>query len=192
MISEPFAPSITRVSLHGRRLQLHGLLRATVARAVDDIGPLHQLRQIRRIVSKALARDIGDEHGAGAVGGIVKLVAAVVVAEVLGVFRAQERALVMVEPPGQPRIGRILEIDDRIHIAIEKPVFKKLGSFVSQAGEFKVGARSVLSLVKAAKISRRGRTVETVIVIENSHPHEFMSAKRGKLSSLTHLGSKSK
>jgi len=27
-----------------------------------------------------------------------------------------------------------------------------------------------------------------VIVVENPHPHEFMSLKRGKLSSLTHFG----
>ena len=184
MISEPLRAFDHQRQLHGRRFQLHGLLRARIAGAVDDVGPLHQLRQIGRIVSEALARHVGDEHGAGAVGRIVKLVAAMVVPEMLGVFRAQKRALVMIEPPGEPRIGRILEIDDGIHIAIEKPVFKELGRFVGQAGEFKLGAWSVLFLIKAAEISRRGRAVKTVIVVENSHPHEFMSVKRGKLSSL--------
>jgi large-conductance mechanosensitive channel len=110
-----------------------------------------------------------------------------IVPKVLGVLRAQERALMMVEPPGEPRVGRILEIDDGIHIAIEKPILKELGRFVSQAGEFKIGAWSVFIAVKTAKVSRRGSTVETVVVIENSHPHEFMSLKRGKLSSLPYL-----
>ena len=58
--------------------------------------------------------------------------------EVLGVFRTQERALVVIEPPGQPRVGRILEIDDRVDVAVEEAVFKQLGSFVGQSGEFKL------------------------------------------------------
>jgi hypothetical protein len=155
--------------------------------AVDNVGPLHQLGKIGCVVSEALARDIGDKHSAGAIGRIVKLMAAMIVPEVLGVLRAQERALMMVEPPGEPRVGRIFEIDDGVHIAIEKPILKELGRFVSQAGEFKICGRSVLIPIKTAKVSRRGSTVETVVVIENSHPHEFMSLKRGKLSSLPYL-----
>jgi hypothetical protein len=93
--------------------------------------------------------------------------------EMLGILRAQKRALVMVEPPGQTRIGRIFEIDDGIDIAVKKHILKKLGRFMGQPGEFKLRRRSVFSLVKPAKIRRRGRTVETMIVVENSHPHEW-------------------
>ncbi len=46
---------------------------------------------------------------------------------------------------------------------------------MGQAGELEIGGRRVLFLVKAAKISRRSRTVKAVIVVENSHQHEFMS-----------------
>ena len=99
-------------------------------------------RQIGRLIAKPLARHIGDKHGAGAIRRIVKLLAAVVVTEMLGVFRAQECALMMIEPPGQARIGRVLEIDDRVDVAIEQAVLKKLRRFVSQAGEFEIGVRA--------------------------------------------------
>src|SRR5581483_7919898 len=99
----------------------------------------------------------------------------------------QERALMVIEPPCQARVGRIFEIDDGIYIAVEEAVFKKLRRLVCQAGEFKLGARGVLSFIKAAEESRRSGAVETVVVVENPHPHEFKSLKRGKLYSLTHF-----
>ena len=40
-------------------------------------------------------------------------------AEMLGVFGRQERALMMIEPPGEPRVGGVLEIDNGVLVAVE-------------------------------------------------------------------------
>ena len=42
----------------------------------------------------------------------------------------EERALVMVEPPGQLRRVGIFEIDDGVLVAVEDTVFERLRSFV--------------------------------------------------------------
>jgi hypothetical protein len=83
----------------------------------------------------------------------------------LGVLGRQESALVVVEPPGQIWVRRVLEIDDCVDVAIEKAVFKELGSPVSQAGKFKVRITIERSFVKAAKERGRGGPVETMIVV---------------------------
>jgi len=82
-----------------------------------------------------------------------------------GVLRAQECALVMIEPPGEARVGGIFKIDDGIFIAIKERVVKKLLGFVSQAGvdELRV-TREILFIESAEERSGRG-SVEAVIVI---------------------------
>ena len=57
------------------------------------------------IGAELLSRYIGDKHSARAVGRIEELAAAMVATEMFGVFGTQERALMMIEPPGEPRIG---------------------------------------------------------------------------------------
>ena len=101
--------------------------------------------------------------------------AAAILAEVLGVLGAQERALVMIEPPGQIRVRRIFEIHDGVDVAVEEAVLEKLGGFMRQAGEFKLRVRSILALIETAEESRRRRPVETVIVIQDSHQHGQIS-----------------
>ena len=59
----------------------------------------------------------------------------------LGVFGAQERALMMVEPPGEPRVGGVLEVDDGILVAIEKMVVENLRRGVRHTREFKISFR---------------------------------------------------
>ena len=48
-ISEPFAPSITSVSCVAGARSSTASSRIGVLRAVDDVGPLHQFVQIRRL-----------------------------------------------------------------------------------------------------------------------------------------------
>src|ERR1700679_2749609 len=44
---------------------------------------------------------------------------------------------------------------------------------MGQTGERKLRIGRVFSLIEAAKVRSRSRSVETVVVIENSHPHEL-------------------
>ena len=100
---------------------------ALVKGAVDNVGPVDQFVQIRSLEAK---RCFGDMCAMNLVhdvkARVEQFTAARVVPEVLGVLGAQESALVMIEPPCQIRMGRILEIDDNIDVAVEKSVFEEL------------------------------------------------------------------
>jgi hypothetical protein len=62
---------------------------------------------------------LGNEFRARAVIGIVELRVAGVLLEVRRVLWREKRALVMVEPPRDPRRRRIFEIDDGVLVAGE-------------------------------------------------------------------------
>ena len=51
-----------------------------------------------------------------------------------GVFRGQEGALMMIEPPGQLRVAGVLEVDDGVLVAVEQAVFEDLRGPVCHAG----------------------------------------------------------
>jgi hypothetical protein len=67
-----------------------------------------------------------DKKRAGLESRVVQLFSAAIVAEVLRVFRCQERALVMIEPPRQARIAGVFKIDDRVFVAVKQAGLKKL------------------------------------------------------------------
>ena len=89
--------------LHRRLAQPHGFFGRCELRAVDDVAPLDQLGDRLRVESEFLGRHRREQFRAGLERGIVKLLARMIVPEMLGVFGLQERALVMVEPPGELR-----------------------------------------------------------------------------------------
>ena len=94
-----------------------------------------------------------------------------VVAEMFAVLGRQKGALVMIEPPGEARVGGIFKVDNGVDVAVEHARLKQLRSFVRQAGEEKLGAGIELFFHETAEEGRGGRAVETMIVIENSYPH---------------------
>ena len=157
--------------LSSRREEIDRFLSIAVEGAVDDIGPRDQVLEIRRIVAEFFARHGGDVFGAGAEGGIEKFVAADVVAEMHGVLGREESALMMIEPPGQAGVGRILEIDDGVDIAVEHGGLEQLRGFMGQAGIDEVGAGIEFFSDKTAEEGRRGGAVEAMVVIENANPH---------------------
>ncbi len=67
--------------------------------------------------------------------------AARIAAEVLGVLGGQERALVVVEPPVEMRIGGVFEVHDGVHIAVEHTGFKELRGLVGKARILEAGVR---------------------------------------------------
>ena len=83
-------------------------------------APVNELRERLHVESEFGAGYVGQQLGAGLIVSIVKLVAAAVLAEILGVGGSKERALVMVKPPGHARRAGIFEIDDGIFIAIKE------------------------------------------------------------------------
>jgi hypothetical protein len=114
-------------------------------------------------------------------------VAAAILVKVLGVLGTQERALMMIEPPGEPRVGRILEIHDGIYIAVKETVPEQLGGPVRKPREFERCLGRELGFVKPAEERGGSGAVETMVVIQNSHPHGFLSIKVGKPSSFAQV-----
>jgi hypothetical protein len=138
------------------------------------ISAKHQFLEILRIVVEFHPRHGSDVFGAGAEGRIEELASAGIVPEMLGVLGGKKGALVMIEPPGEARVRRILEIDNRVDVAVEHARFEQLRGFVRQAGIAEIGVRVKLFLYKTAEEGRRSGAVEAMIVIENPHPHVYV------------------
>jgi hypothetical protein len=157
--------------LHRRRRHLHRGFGVRVLGSVNDFRPTHQFGQIRRFPAPPLARHPRDESRARGRVGIVKFLFARIAPVLLGVLGAEKGALMMIEPPGQARIRRVLEIHDGVDVAVEHPVFEDLICLVSQAREEEFRIRVESLLEKAAEVGRRSSAIEAVVVIQDSHPH---------------------
>ena len=116
------------------------------------------------------------DHFSGLVMWATVTVAAGVALEVLLIGGVEERALVVIEPPGEARVAGVLEIDDGVLVAIEQRGVERLRRGVGHAriAEYRVRVDSAPD--KAAEEGSRGRSVETVIVIEDAYQH----GNRGK------------
>src|SRR5713226_3326450 len=150
--------------LRGRLGQAHGGLRRGVLRAVNDLAPVDQIGERPRIEAKLLLRHAGQQLGAGFEFGVVKLLPGAVAVEVLRVGGCEEGALVVIEPPGDPRRTRILEVHDAVFVAIEHSWLERLRGPVGQTGEmeFRVGVDPLA--VKAQKDRGRCGAIEATIV----------------------------
>ena len=95
----------------------------------------------------------------------------------LGVLGSQKRALMMIEPPGEMRVARILEIHNGVLVAIEKLRLENLRGFVGHAGVSELGAGVKRTFHEAAEEGRGGRAVEAVVVVENPDAHAVARKK---------------
>ena len=140
-------------------------------RAIDNIAPLDQIREGAGVKSEFFGSDGREKFCAGFIGGIVELFPGMIVPEVFGVFRLQERALMMVEPPGQQRGAGIFEIDDGVFVAVERAVFKGRRGLVRHSGvaEFRVGVDALA--IEARKYGGGGGPVEAFVVKTDSNHH---------------------
>jgi hypothetical protein len=76
----------------------------------------------------------------------------------------EESALVMIEPPGEQRRTRILEIDDDIFVAIERAIFEGLRRLVRHARVEKFCVRVDAFAEKASKYGGGGSSVKASVV----------------------------
>ena len=79
--------------------------------------------------------------------------------------RRLERGRVMIEPPAQPRIGRVAEVDAGVVVAVDGDAGEGVAEAVLQADRHDVHAGGVLA-VEGAEQRRRGGAVETRVVEE--------------------------
>src|SRR5581483_5201713 len=87
--------------------------------------------------------------------------------EVRGVFRGQERALMMVKPPRDFRRAGILEVHDGVFVAIEFRFVEKRTGAMQQAAENKVGVFADSFLIKTREEGSRARPIKTFVVVKN-------------------------
>jgi hypothetical protein len=129
---------------------------------------MHQIRYRRGIEAKALLRDHGDETGARLEIRIIEFAIALILLEMGSILGREERALVMIEPPGNFRRTGILEIDDGILIAVEINLVKERARPMQEPGESEIHIPAYALAVEAGK-ERGGRgSIEAFVVIKNS------------------------
>jgi hypothetical protein len=139
---------------------------------------LNQLLQTARVEAEVLPKHIDDELRARTVSGIVKLLPAVIGAKVEFVLAAQERALVMIEPPREARIARVLEIQDGIFVAIELDIKEQLPGTMCQPLILELGVRADCIEIEVGEYGCGRQTIEAVVVKEYLHPHKALNSKR--------------
>ena len=175
--NQPAGQVAVRSRLHHQRqlerrvFHLHGGLRVGEQRAVHDVGPLDQLCQVVCLESEFLGSDEGNQLGAGLEARVVELLPAAVLAEVGGVFRRQKGALMVIEPPVEPRRGRVLEVHDGIFVPVKQRFIEQLRSAVRQTRVGELGFRADTRLVEPGKDSRRSRAVEAAVMEKYMHLH---------------------
>src|SRR5213592_4060207 len=101
----------------------------------------------------------------------MKLPAALVPAKMRFILRVQERALVMIEPPGETRIAGVFEIHDGILIPVELHVDEKLPGAVSEPLVDQFRILPDRRTVEVAEHGRGRKSVKAVIVVINLRSH---------------------
>ena len=89
----------------------------------------------------------------------------------------------VVEPPRERRMGRVLEIDDGVLIAVEQTVLKKLIGLVRHAGVLEAGEGVQMVVIELAEEGSRGRAVEAMVMVKyaNAFRQHFCSGKLNRL-----------
>ena len=95
---------------------------------------------------------------------------------------AEEGALVVVEPLGEPGIAGVLEVHYGVFIAIEQFRIEHLGCLMGHSGVAKLRIRVHRTRDKAAEVGSGGRPVEAMIVIQHSYEHEQIGGKTYQLA----------
>jgi hypothetical protein len=118
-----------------------------------------------------LGRHVGKELGARFVGGVVEFFAGMVVAELVGIARGEEGALVVVEPLRELRGAGIFEVNDGVFIAIEDSIFERTRGFVSHACVKEFGVVVDAFAVEAREDGGRRSSVEASVVKTKAKLH---------------------
>ena len=83
------------------------------------MGPVDQILERFVVEAELAAGDVGNEFGARLAARVEKLFPGNVTSKMCLVCRSKKCRLMMIEPPGEFVGRRILEIDDRVFVAIQ-------------------------------------------------------------------------
>ena len=85
-------------------------------------------------------------------------------AEIFRIGSRQKRTLMMIEPPGDFGGVGILEIDDRVLVAVEQSILPRLHRAMRHSGEMKVRVSVNPLPVKTIKQRSRGSAIKTAVM----------------------------
>ena len=123
--------------LEGGLVHLDGHAGGGEAGAVDDVGPVEKVVQAGQVEAVDAGGGMGDEARTGGEVGVEKLPRRVFGVlggfEVGAVGRCEESALVMVEPPGELRGGRVFEVNNSVFVGAEDGLGDGAGRGVGEA-----------------------------------------------------------
>ena len=128
--------------------------------------PFDELGEGGIFKAELIAGDPRDELRTRRALRIKELLTRSVGKEVLLVFFGKERRLVMIEPPGQPVVRTILEIDDRILVTIELFSIECITRAMHRRRVEDARVRIDLRAIKLGKYRARRDSVETIAVIK--------------------------
>jgi hypothetical protein len=159
--------------LRGRLGKFHGRLWRGVLRTIDDVAPVNELVERRRVEAEFFVRDRRDQFRAGFVLWFVEHVRTGMLLKTLGVLWRKESALMMIEPPGHLRRVRVFEVHDDVLVAVEQALFPRWHSAVGHAGEAKLrGLVEALAVETVKKRSRRRAIKATIVKAQSYASHE--------------------
>jgi hypothetical protein len=132
-----------------------------------------------------------NKISARAIGWIVEFPAAPIRPEMCFVLPAEKRALMMVKPPGQPWVARILEIDDGIFVPIKPHIQEQLARAMGKTLVLKFTILMDCIQIEIAENSCGSEAIEAIIVkIYLHHPHRFQDTVSFRQMVFMHRGAK--
>ena len=126
--------------------------------------------------SKFRRANVRDEFCAGMKFRAEEFLSARVPAKVFRIRLRDERALVMVKPPGQAVAWGIFEIDDGVFIAIENTYVKQLPGPVHHPGVVELGLGINAGAIETREHGGRTGAIKTLIVKADADSHRFFGA----------------
>ena len=158
--------------LHRRCGHLDGRFGALVQCTVHDVGPVNQVGDRCGIESETCRADVRQKAGARGVVRIEELARSadrVLLAgkKMLVILRGEKGREMVVEPPGNARRGRVLEVDNRVFIARKLTLVEECTGAMDEA-VIVIPCVAVDALaMKARKEGRGAGSVEALVVIED-------------------------
>src|SRR5262245_1876957 len=113
-----------------------------------------------------------NQLGAGAKLRVIEFPTARVALEMLGIRLREEGALVVVKPPCQAFRAGILEVDDRILVAVKHSFVKELPGVMNQPEVVHLRLGIHPGLIQASEEGGRTSPVETMVVKANANSHK--------------------
>lgn len=166
--------------LQRRGAKLNALCRRFVERPVDRMRPFDKLGEKWVLKAELLFRHACKELGVRGTGRVEKFLARSIGTKMSFIRLGKKRRLMMIEPPGQPLIGAVLEVKNGVLIAVELLAVEGVVRPVHRGRIADLGIGSDDRAVKLGKDGGGRNAVKAVSVINYPKLHSQRTGLRAK------------